>query len=278
MTATREATRTGTGSFAAVNDLDLYYEVHGTGEPLVVIPGGMMTIAMMGPIIPALAQSRQVIAIEPQAHGHTADVDRPLSYEQLADDTAALIEQLGLGRVDVLGFSVGAGVALQTAIRHPEALRKLVVVSGTFRGDGEFPEIRAIEAAFSPDMPVLAQIRDAYFATSAKSDGWASLVEKMRRLLAEEYDWSDQVRAIEIPTLVVVGDADTLPVTHAVELFRLLGGDTAASVMGQLSKAQLAVLPGTTHFGIMGRTELLLAIVNPFLDAPMPEAGSSGME
>src|SRR5262249_5629129 len=169
-------------------------------------------IAMMGPIVLALARSRQVIAIEPQAHGHTADIERPLTYEQLADDTAALIAHLGLGRADVLGFSVGGGVALQTAIRHPAAVRKLVVVSGSFGGDGEFPEIRAFEAAFSPELPALGQIRGAYLAASPNPDGWAPLVEKMKRLVAEEYDWSAQTRAIPTPTLVVVGDADTLPV------------------------------------------------------------------
>jgi pimeloyl-ACP methyl ester carboxylesterase len=263
----------GNGGYAPVNGLDLYYEVSGEGDPLVVIPGGTMTIAMMGPLIAALAHTRHIIAIEPQAHGHTADVDRPLTYEQLADDTAALIAHLGVGRADVLGFSVGAGVALQTAIRHPAAVRKLVVLSGTFRGDGEFAEIRAFEASFTPDMPALAQIRDANLTASRDPDRWASLVTKMRHLLAEEYDWSAQVAAIGSPTLVVVGDADTLPVAHAVELFRLLGGETAAAAMGQLSKAQLAVLPATTHFGIVGHSDLP-AIVTRFLDAPVTAASA----
>lgn len=262
----------GTGRYAAVNSLNLYYEIHGTGDPLVVIPGGTMTIAMMGPLVSALAQSRQVIAIEPQAHGHTADIDRPLTYEYLADDTAALISHLGLECVDVLGFSVGGGVALQTAIRHPDKVRKLVVVSGTFRGDGEFPEIRAFEASFMPDMQALAQIRDAYLAASPNPDGWASLVAKMRRLLAEEYDWSAEVAAMTSPTLVVVGDADTLPVAHAVDLFRLLGGETASAAMGKRSQSQLAVLPATTHFDIVHHADLP-PIVTRFLDAPVPDAG-----
>jgi pimeloyl-ACP methyl ester carboxylesterase len=271
MAETQDATG-GTGSYAPVNGLDLYFEVRGTGDPLVVIPGGLMTIAMLGPLISALARSRRVIAVEPQAHGHTGDVDRPLTYEQMADDAGALIAHLGLGRADVLGFSVGGGVALQTAIRHPGAVRKLAVVSGTFRGDGEFPEVRAFEAVFAPDMPALAPLRDAYLAASANPDGWAPLVAKMRRLLATEYDWSAQVAVIASPTLVVVGDADTLPVVHAVELFRLLGGDTATSSMGRLSKARLAVLPGTTHFGIVQHPDLP-PIIDRFLDAPTPEGG-----
>src|SRR5215217_5197829 len=182
--------------FADVNGVQMYYEVRGTGDPLVVIPGGLMTSAMMGPLVSALASSRQVIAIEPQAHGHTADVDRRLTYEQLADDTAALIAQLGLGRIDVFGFSLGGEIALQTAIRHPDAVHKLVVVSGRFRSDGEYPEVRAFEQAFAPDMPALAQIREAYLAASPSPDGWASLVAKMRQILAEEFDWSAQVEAI----------------------------------------------------------------------------------
>lgn len=255
--------------YADVNAVQMYYDVHGTGDPLVVLPGGLMTSAMMGPLVSALAPTRQVIAIEPQAHGHTADVDRPLTYEQLADDTAALIAHLGLGRSDVLGFSLGGEIALQTAIRHPEVERKLVVVSGRFRGDGEYPEIRAFEQAFAPDMSALDQIREAYLAASPSPDGWASLVAKMRQILAEDYDWSALVPAIKAPTLVVVGDADTLPVAHAVELFALLGGETATAAMGPLSKAQLAVLPATTHFGIVQHPELP-AIVSRFLDAPTP--------
>src|SRR6476619_6382681 len=161
MEATREGTG-GAGRYASLNGLAMYYEVHGSGDPLVLLPGGLMTIAQMGPLVPALARSRQVIALEPQAHGHTADIARPLTYEQMADDTAALIAHLGLGRADVLGFSVGAGVALQVAIRHPDRVRQLVVLSGTFRGDGEYAELRAFTSVFEPDMPMLAANREAY--------------------------------------------------------------------------------------------------------------------
>jgi pimeloyl-ACP methyl ester carboxylesterase len=251
--------------YADLNAIPMYYETHGTGDPLLVIPGGLMTAAMMGPLVQPMAASRQVIAIEPQAHGHTADSDRPLGYEQLADDVAALMAQLGLGRCDVLGFSLGGEVALQTAIRHPEAVRRLVVVSSRFRADAEYPEIRAFEQSFAPDLPMLAPLRDAYLAASPSPDGWAALVAKMRQLLAEEFDWSGQVAAIMAPTLIVVGDADTVPVAHAVELFALLGGETAAAAMGNLSQAQLAVLPATTHFDIVQHAGLP-AIVSRFLD------------
>ena len=272
MAAEHAAGTAGAGRHAAVNGLRLYYEVHGTGQPLVLIPGGLMTIAQMGTVVPSLAQTRRVIALEPQAHGHTADVDRPLTYEQLADDTAALMAHLDLGRADVLGFSVGAGVALQVTVRHPDRVRKLVVISGTFRGDGEYPELRAFTAAFEPDLPMLAANRAAYIAAAGDAGGWASLVAKMRQLLREEYDWSEAVRGIQAPTLIAVGDADTLPPAHAVELFGLLGGGTAASAMGGPGRAQLAVLPGTTHFSILQRPDLP-SLLTGFLDAPAPGGG-----
>ena len=148
----------------------------------------------------------------------------------------------------------------------PEVVRKLVVVSGRFRSDGEYPEIRAFEQAFAPDMPALAQIREAYLAASPSHDGWAVLVDKMRQLLAEEFDWSGQVGAISAPTLIVVGDADTVPVAHAAELFSLLGGETAAAAMGNRSNTQLAALPATTHFASIVQHAEMPAIILPVLD------------
>jgi pimeloyl-ACP methyl ester carboxylesterase len=164
-----------------------------------------------------------------------------------------------------VGFSLGGEIALQTAVRHPEAVHKLVVVSGRFRADGEYSEVRAFEQSFALDMPTLAPLREAYLEASPSPDGWAMLVAKMRQLLAEEFDWSTQVAAITAPTLVVAGDAETLPVAHAVELFALLGRETAAAVMGNLTKAQLAALPATTHFSIVQHSELP-AMVSRFLN------------
>src|SRR5437667_2875511 len=154
-TIPNEKNTDGKGGYASVNGLGMYYEIHGTGQPLVVLPGGLMTIPMMGPILPSLAASRQVIAVELQAHGHTADIDRPLSYEQMADDVAALLTHLGLERADVFGFSVGAGVALQTAIRHSKLVRKLVVASVSFKSDGEYQEMKALEESFQAESSIL---------------------------------------------------------------------------------------------------------------------------
>jgi pimeloyl-ACP methyl ester carboxylesterase len=271
MSAT-ERYKDGTGSYAEVHGLTMYYETHGTGEPLVLLPGGLMTIGMMGQVVPALASTRQVIAVEPQGHGHTADIDRQLTYEQMADDTAALIQHLNLEHADVFGFSVGGSVALQTAIRHPDVVRKLVVVSAPCSIDGVYPEIHALEASFEADSPMLSPIREAYGSTAPKPDDWPRLVAKMRALLRENYDWARDVAAIQAPTLIVVGDADTVLPTHAVELFTLLGGGKPDGAMGSLPTAQLAVLPGTTEFGMLARIDLLLPIITPFLDAPMPMA------
>ncbi len=265
-TIPNEKNTDGKGGYASVNGLEMYYEIHGTGQPLVVLPGGLMTIPMMGPILPSLAASRQVIAVELQAHGHTADIDRPLSYEQMADDVAALITHLGLERADVFGFSVGGGVALQTAIRHPEAVRRLVVASGSFSSDGEYPEMHALEASFHPDAPFLSHLREAYVNVAPRKEDWPNLVAKMRQLLVSHFDWTQDVAAIQAPTLIVIGDADTVRPAHAVELFELLGGGKADSAMGKLSKAQLAVLPGTTEFSLLARTDLLLPIITPFLE------------
>ena len=261
----------GEGSYASVNGLALYHEIHGSGDPLVLIPGGLMTIDMMGLIVPSLATTRQVIAIEPQAHGHTTDTDRPLSYEQMADDAAALIRHLGFERADVFGFSAGGGVALQTAIRHPNVVRKLVLVSATHTSDGEYPEIRAFTSSFEADTPMLVANREAYVRAAGTPGGWAVLVAKMRQLLTEGYDWAEDVGAIRAPALVVAGDADTLPPSHAVEMFTLLGGGMASTAMGGPARSHLALLPATTHLSILSRVDLLVPIISSFLDAPMPQ-------
>jgi len=262
----------GKGSTASVNGLELYYEIHGTGKPMILLPGGLMTIDMMGPLLPSLARTRQVIAVEPQAHGHTADVDRPLTYEQCADDTAALIKHLQLPEADVFGFSMGGAIALQIAIRHPDVVRRLVVASAPCRSDGEYPEIRALVESFRPEAPMLAPMREAYLRTAPNPGDWPRLIAKVRESAAEDLDWSADVAAIKAPTLIVVGDADTVLPSHAVEMFGLLGGGKADAAMGRPAHSQLAILPGTTHFSFLSRVDLLLAIIAPFLDTPMPPA------
>jgi len=264
--------------YASVNGLNLYYEIHGSGEPLVLLPGGFMTVEAMGEIVPQLAATRRVIGVELQGHGHTADIERPLGFESMADDIAALIRHLGLERADIFGYSLGGAVGLQTAIRHPEMVRKLALASTAFKRNGWYPETLAGMSSISVEGFAGTPIHDAFLKTSPRPEAWPTFVAKMRQLLSEDYDWTESVAALKTPILIMVGDADGLRITHAVELFGLLGGGKADGDLVGLSHSQLAVLPDTTHVGwappkrgIMTRTELLLPIITEFLDSPMPE-------
>jgi pimeloyl-ACP methyl ester carboxylesterase len=264
------------GNYARVNGLDLYYELHGSGQPLVVLPGSFWTIEAMGEVVPQLATTRQVIAVELQGHGHTADIDRPLSYESMADDIAALIASLGLEQADLFGYSLGGGVALQTAIRHPGAVRKLAVASAPFKRDGRYPEDLAAMSAISAEAFAGTPIHDAYLRTSPVPEAWPTVVAKVRQLVTSDYDWTAGVAALKTPTLILVGDADGLRLAHVMEFFGLLGGGQGDGDLSGLPRSSLAVLPATTHVGwappyhgIMTRTHLLLPILTEFLDAPM---------
>jgi pimeloyl-ACP methyl ester carboxylesterase len=265
--------RTG---YAPVNGLNMYYEIHGTGQPLVLLHGAYMTIDRMGEVVPGLAETRQVIAVELQGHGRTADVDRPLTYEQMADDTAAFISHLGIEQADVFGYSMGGGVAFQVAIRHPEVVRKLVVASASYTSDGMHPELLEMIPTLTPEVFAGSPIEEAYLRTAPNPDDFPTLVAKMKQLDMEPFAWPpEDIRGIAAPTLLIIGDSDSIRLEHAVELFQVLGGGVMGDLAG-LPKSQLAVLPGTTHFippgsGVLDRTDWLLSLIPPFLDAPMPE-------
>ena len=262
--------------YAQVNGLKMYYEIYGTGEPLVVLHGAYMTIETMGEIVPSLAESRQVIAVELQAHGHTADIDRPLTYEHMADDVAALLRRLGIEQADVLGFSTAGGVALQLAIRHPEVVRKLVVASASYTSHGMHPELLEMTPSITPEAFAGSPIEEAYRRIAPNPDDFPNLVTKLKRLDMEPFAWlPEDIRGIEAPTLIIIGDSDAIRLEHAGEMFRLLGGSVIGDLAG-LPKSQLAVLPGTAHFvppgsGVLDRADWLVAIIRGFLDAPMPE-------
>jgi pimeloyl-ACP methyl ester carboxylesterase len=264
------------GNYAEVNGLNMYYEIHGSGEPLILLHGGVGAIEMFGEVLPMLAEGRRVVAADLQAHGRTADIDRPLSYEMMAEDVAALIGHLGLGKADVMGYSLGGGVALQTAIRHPEVVRTVVLVSTPFKRDGWYPEILAgmgqmgPEAAEPMKQPAMYQL---YAGVAPRPEDWPLLLTKLGWLLGQDYDWSEEVAAIEVPTMIVVGDADSVRTAHAVEFFELFGGGKAdAGWDGSgMSNARLAILPATTHYNIFS-SPVLASAVTPFLDAPLPEA------
>jgi pimeloyl-ACP methyl ester carboxylesterase len=256
---------------AAVNGLNMYYEIHGTGDPLILLHGGVGGIEMFGPNLQALAKKRKVIAVDFQGHGRTADIDRPLRSELMADDMAALMKSLGIEKADVMGNSLGGGIALQIAIRHPELVRKLVLVSTVFKRDGWYPEI---QMAFAQMGPQAAQgMKQSPLAQLYPSVDWGVLFSKIGDLETREYDWSKDVAALQVPTLLVFADADSIQPTHIVEFYGLLGGgkrDAGLDGAGR-SKNQLAIVPGTTHYGI-DSSPSLASTVTPFLDAPMPEA------
>ncbi len=265
--------RTG---YAPIGELQMYYEIHGRGRPLVLLHGAFLTIDLMGPIVPELAKTREVIALELQGHGHTADVDRPLTYEQMADDTAALVHNLDIDQVDLFGYSMGGGVGLQLAIRHPEVVRKLVVASASFSSGGMHSVALEMFPSITPDMFAGSPIEDAYLRTAPNPGYFPKLVEKVSQLDTTPYAWGEQdIAGIVAPILIVLGDSDGVRLEHAVELFRLLGGGVMGDLEG-LPTSQLAVLPGTAHyvppgFGVLDRTDWLAAVIAPFLDAPMPE-------
>jgi len=264
------------GNYAEVNGLNMYYEIHGTGEPLVVLHGAYMTIDAMGELVASLAEARRVIAVELQGHGRTADIDRPISYEQMADDVAALLRHLGIGAADVFGYSMGGGVALQVAIRHPEVVRRLVVASASYTSDGAHPELLEMIPTLTPEAFAGSPIEEEYLRLAPNPEDFPTLVAKLKRLDMDHFAWPpEEIGGISSPTLIIVGDSDAILLEHAVEMFRLLGGGVMGDLAG-LPKSQLAVLPGTTHFippgsGILDRADWLLPMIGAFLEAPMAD-------
>ena len=261
--------------YADVNGLAMYYEVHGAGQPLILLHGGLGLTSMFGDVLPLLAEDHQVIAVDLQAHGRTADIDRPMRYELMGDDIAALIEYLGLAKTDLMGYSLGGGVALRVAIQHPELVRKLVVVSTPFSQDGWYPEVVAsmaqmsgAAAEFMKESPMYQE----YARVAPKPEDFPVLCDKIGDMLRHDYDWSDGVAALKTPTMLVFGDADSIPPAYAARFFELLGGGkTDAGWDGSgMSSARLAILPGTTHYNIFYSPNLV-SIVRPFLDVSPPE-------
>jgi pimeloyl-ACP methyl ester carboxylesterase len=248
------------GRYADVNGLHLYYEIHGSGgTPLVLLHGGGSTIGTsFGRVLPALAKTRQVIAFEQQGHGHTADVDRPFSFEQSADDAAALLRYLKVESADFFGYSNGGSIALQIAIRHPRLVRKLVVASAMFKRDGMYPWFwESMQHASLENMP--AELKEAYRATAPHPEQLQSFHDKSVKRMLDFKDWrAEDIHAIAAPTMILIGDQDVVRLEHAVEMFRLL------------PHPRLAVLPGTDHMALVQRAGWLLSMVEPFLDEPMP--------
>jgi pimeloyl-ACP methyl ester carboxylesterase len=273
MTNSRDAQAPGAGSYASVNGLNMYYEIHGVGQPLVLLHGAFSAIGTsFGNVLPELAETRQVIALEMQAHGHTADIDRPLSIEQMADDTVAALQNLGIEEADIFGYSMGAGVALQIAIRHPEVVRKLVLASVTYNKSGLHPGLMEGLAEMKPEMMFGSPWHEEYMRIAPNPEDFATLFAKKTQMDREVRDLpAEAIEAIKVPALLIIGDSDIVRPEHAVEMFRLLGGGVMGDLAG-LPNSQLAVLPGTTHVTLVERADWLVSMITAFLDAPMPDA------
>jgi pimeloyl-ACP methyl ester carboxylesterase len=259
--------------YAPVNGLQMYYEIHGSGgTPLLLLHGGLFNIDLQfGELLPSLAAGRKVIAADFQGHGRTNDIDRPLTSAGLASDVVGLLQFLQVSRTDVFGFSVGGGVALHLAIRHPELVRKLIVSSVSFHPDGDRPENRDAVGAMTVDMIAGTPMEQEYRAKSPHPDRLQDLLDKLGTFDQGFAGWSDtDIEEIAAPTLITIGDCDAVRLDHAVRFLQLRGGDVNGDFLG-VPPSQLAVFPGTTHFFGLARTALALDVVQTFLDAPLPE-------
>jgi pimeloyl-ACP methyl ester carboxylesterase len=255
--------------YAPINGLNMYYEIYGQGQPLILLHGGFGSTGMFAPIMGVLSEKRQVIAVDMQAHGRTADIDRPMSVEAMSDDVVALLKFFRLEKADIMGYSIGGNVALYTVIKRPELVRKAVIVSAPFKRKGEYPDLLAQQDQMGPQVAEFMKqlpVYPAYAKIAPKPDDWPRLVTKMAQLIQKDFDWTADVRNIKTPLLLICGDADMFPPSHAAEFFSMLGGGQKdAGWEGKARpQSQLAILPNTTHYNIF-MSPALATIVNNFL-------------
>lgn len=253
--------------FAPVNGLNLYYEIHGSGQPLILLHGGVSASEAFGPNLAELAKTREVIAVHLQGHGRTKDIDRPLRFESMADDIAALLAFLKIEKADILGYSLGGGVALQTAIRHPAAVNRLVVVSTAMQKAGWFPEVNAAFDKMAAHAPQVAQnIKGSPLGQLYPDVNWQTLLRKIAELESHDFDWSEQVKGLRSPTMLVFADADAIHPEQIVAFYKALGGGQRdAGLDGSLRPtARLGIVPGATHYNILSTTAVA-EMASPFL-------------
>jgi len=257
-----------TTGYASVNGVKMYYEVHGSGEPVVLLHGAFMTITNnWTDWIGELSKTRKVIAVEMQGHGRTADIDRDITNENLADDVAALLEQLKIPRADLIGYSMGGAVAMQCAIRHPDKVRKVVVISSMFRRDGMVEEARDAIPNLTADAFKDTPIEAEYKKLSPTPDDFPKFVKRMIATASKGHDFgADKLKATTAPMFFIHGDADGVRLEHVAEMFRLKGGEVHGD-MKPRSASRLAILPNTTHVTLMQRMAVIVPMVNDFLDA-----------
>ncbi|MCG6857891.1 MAG: alpha/beta hydrolase [Salaquimonas sp.] len=253
-----------------VRGIDYYYEVHGKGEPLLLLHGGLGTIDMFQPILPALAEHREIIAVDMQGHGRTTLGDRPIRLPAMADDIAAVLREIGYGRVDVLGYSMGGGVALRLAIQHPEVVRRAVFVSTPFAQDGFYPEMLPQQAqvgAAMADMMKDTPMYKSYAAVAPHPEDFPKLLDATGDLMRQPYNWAEEVKTLKMPIMLVYGDADMIRLDHVAEFYHLIGGAQmdAGWMREHMAQNRLAIVPDLTHYE-MFTTSRLKGIVLPFID------------
>lgn len=255
------------GHYAPINGLNMYYEIHGEGRPLLLLHGNLSAIeSSFGKIWPELAQTRQVIAVEQQAHGRTADIDRPLTIQQMANDTLALLDYLGLKQVDIFAYSSGSQVALEMVINRPVVVGKLILMTISYTLDGMQPGLIEGISQIQPEMMAGTPWYEEYKRIAPHPENWGQLVEKIKRMDGDLPEYTDDtIRAIQSPVLMITGDMDVVTLEHVVKMFRLLGGGVMR-MDGRLNKSELAVIPGTPHEQLPQRSALLLPMATAFLE------------
>lgn len=259
------------GGYVEINGMNMYYEVSGDGEPMIVLHGAYMNIPAMGEIVPRLARTHKVYALEMQGHGRTNDIDRPVTYPNLAGDVAAFMDALDIERADVFGYSMGAATGLRLALDHPEKVDQLVAASVSFDMAGSQPDFLEMIPTMAPEMFVGSPLEDAWKAMAPNPDGFRPFVERMIALEHEPLAWGEEVDALEVPVLIIAGDADMMTLDHLVDMFHKLGGGVAGDLGKPLSASRLAILPATSHTAVINQTDLLMAFIAPFLKGETPK-------
>jgi pimeloyl-ACP methyl ester carboxylesterase len=257
-------------AYASVNGLKMYYEIQGTGQPVIVLHGGFGNTELYMPNVTALVKNYKVITVDMQGHGRTADIDRPIDMDSIANDIAELIKQLNLGKTNIVGYSLGGSVAIRLSIMHPELLQKLVFISCPFKRKGWFPDLLFQQDQMGPaSAEALRQtpMYQSYLKMAPKPEDWTKLVTKMSVALQKDYDWSKEVATIKLPVLLICADADAVMPSHMVEFFKLLGGglkDPGWQGTGRPA-SQLAIIPGETHYTLF-MSPALSDVIMPFLN------------
>ena len=257
--------------YAEVHGMKMYYEVSGSGNPIIVLHGSYMNILSMGNIIPALAKTHKVYALEFQGHGRTNDIDRPITYPNLADDVAAFMDATGVPKANVLGYSLGAMAGLELAIRHPDKVDHLILVSGAYDFEGFQPEFKALIPQMTVEMFTSMPFASEYKKLAVNPDGFPALAKKLIAIEKEPLALGADVKALKSPILIIAGDADAFTLEHSVAMFRLLGGGAMGDMGKPLAASRLAIMPATAHTAVINQVNMLMSFIEPFSKGETPK-------